>query len=202
MWEVTDHPQHRRCSSLEPHQEQNFFLRRFPSGTTLGINRADFRRDLIEADPRWPYRQKEAFRVEVENRRKLHDEKSDVLMQRRGIFCLKVRHDPSTEGIEIREIRNGKPTANVLELTKESLWVDTIEEAMVLAETIANCHPLELLEMVAYRVWEWRHRMYEGNIKFRTRFSEEMEACMEEKIYGDAHQWDRFLHVIPDLSIH
>lgn len=89
-----------------------------------------------------------------------------------------------------------------LTITPQDLYVGTLEQAMLLAENIAISSPIELLEMVAFRLWLWRQNLVNELQTLERTLSHDPVLEAKDKMSRDKDEWYRFLQHVSHLTVH
>lgn len=116
-------------------------------------------------------------------------------------FRILLRKDDGANTITLHAVVHDTMTTS-LTVTPQDLRVDTLDDAMLLAEYIATSSPVELLEMVAFRLWWWRQDLAK-ELSIREPFLDHdpvVEA--RNKMSRDKDEWYHFLQHVSHLTVH
>lgn len=89
-----------------------------------------------------------------------------------------------------------------LTITPQDLYVGTLEKAILLAENIATSSPVELLEMVAFRLWLWRQNLVNELQTLERTLSHDPVLEAKDKMSRDKDEWYHFLQHVSHLTVH
>jgi len=181
----------------------SLYLPRYLSGTSRGLRESDLSEEYTETplDFQTNRELREMWQGDVDARRRLYEEKSRVMAARLGAFQILPRKDDATETIVLQAVVCGNNTTS-LSITPGHLSVDSLDEAMVLADNISQSSPVDLLEMVAYRLWLWRNVLLNSQLKAERSMDRDPLREAREKMFRDFNEWFTFMQRVSHLSVH